>query len=186
MKARDIMVEPVLTIKGSARVPELAKLLTERRVSGLPVVDDKGALIGIVSETDLMHRAETGTERRRKWWMQLFADSDTLARDFVKSHGTQVADIMSPFVITVSADADLSHIANVLDSNHIKRVPIMEKDVLVGIITRGDLVRRPDSHHLPLPTRRRQPQLDCAGYVHLLDRCRAVEGGACAPDLTRV
>lgn len=141
MKARDIMVEPVLTIKGSTSVPALAKLLTERRISGLPVVDDKGAMIGLVSETDLMHRKETGTERRRKWWMELFADSAALARDFVKSHGTQVADIMSPFVITVSADADLSHVANVLDSNRIKRVPVMENDVLVGIITRGDLVR---------------------------------------------
>ena len=104
-------------------------------------MNDKGALIGIVSETDLMHRAETGTERRRKWWMQLFGDSDALARDFVKSHGTKVADVMSPFVVTVSADADLSHVANVLDRNGIKRVPVMEKDALVGIITRGDLVR---------------------------------------------
>lgn len=141
MKARDVMVTPVLTVTGATSVRELAKLLTERRISGLPVVDDNGALIGIVSETDLLHRAETGTERQRKWWVHLFADSDTLARDFVKSHGTKVADIMSPFVITVSADADLGHVSNVLDGNRIKRVPVMDSDTLVGIITRGDIVR---------------------------------------------
>jgi CBS-domain-containing membrane protein len=141
MKARDIMVKPVLSVTPATTVPELARLLSERRISGVPVVDDEGALVGIVSESDLLHRAEVGTEKRRKWWMQLFADSDTLARDFVKTHGTKVADIMSPYVVTVAADADLRQVADVLDTNEIKRVPVTEAGRLVGIITRGDLVR---------------------------------------------
>lgn len=141
MKARDIMAKPVLTVKPSTSVSELARLLIDKRISGLPVVDDHDSLVGIVSETDLLHRAETGTEQRRKWWVQMLMDGDTLARDFVKTHGTRTSDIMSPFVITVAAEADLAQVAQTLDTNNIKRVPVMEGDKLVGIITRGDLVR---------------------------------------------
>lgn len=141
MRARDIMVKPVLTAKPSTTVAELAKMLSDNRISGVPVVDDSGAVVGIVSETDLLHRRETGTERRRKWWMRMLLDSDTLARDFVKTHSTKVADIMSPFVVTVSADAKLRHVADVLESSEIKRVPVMENGKLAGMITRGDLVR---------------------------------------------
>lgn len=151
MKARDIMVKPVLTVKASTSVLDLAKLLSEKRISGLPVVDDNGALIGIVSETDLLHRAETGTEKKRKWWMQVLVDSEALARDFVKTHGTRTADIMCPYVISVSADADLKHVAETLDANNIKRVPVMEGDKLVGIITRGDLVRALVAAQFKLP-----------------------------------
>ena len=141
MKARDIMVKPVLTAKPATTVAELAKLLSENRISGVPVVDDNGALVGIVSESDLLHRAETGTERKRKWWMQLFLDNDRLARDFVKTHGTRTADIMSPHVVSVAADAELRDVAEMLDVNEIKRMPVVEAGRVVGIITRGDLVR---------------------------------------------
>ena len=100
MKARDVMVSPVITVKPSSSVREVAKIFLERRISAAPVVDDQGKLVGIVSEGDLLHRAEAGTERHRSWWLQLFTAEETLATEYVKAHARKVADVMTSDVIT--------------------------------------------------------------------------------------
>lgn len=166
MQARDIMAKPVLTAKPATTVADIASLMAEKRISGLPIVDEDGNLVGVVSETDLLHRSETGTERRRKWWMRILLDSETLARDYVKTHGKHASDIMSPYVISVSADADLRHVADVLDKNEIKRVPVLDNGKLVGIITRGDLVRA-------LAANQPQPSAEAAGDAALQQRIMA-------------
>ena len=141
MRAHQIMTTKVHTVRPDTSVGDIARLMTAERISGVPVVGEDGRVIGIVSETDLMHRAETGTERKRKWWIALFLDKDMRARDYVKSHGLEAGDIMSRYVISVADNAKLSEVADILDTNNLKRAPVLKAGKLVGIITRGDLVR---------------------------------------------
>ena len=141
MKASEVMARDVVTVSPQTTVKEIAQLMAERRISGVPVVDASGKLAGIISESDLLHRAETGTERRRKWWLGAFVDSDQLAREYAASHARKASDIMSTRVTTVDANMDLGEVADLLDRRKLKRVPVVEGGKLVGIITRGDLVR---------------------------------------------
>ena len=141
MKARDVMVSPVITVKPYSSVREVAKLFLERQISAVPVVDDQGKLIGMVSEGDLMHRSEAGTERKRSWWLRLMAGDDSLAADYIKAHARKVADVMTRNVITATPDTSLGEIATLLETNSIKRVPIMKDDQLVGIVSRANLVQ---------------------------------------------
>jgi CBS-domain-containing membrane protein len=105
------------------------------------VLTGDGKLIGMVSQSDLLHRAEVGTERKHKWWFRIFADSSAVAREYVKAHGLKAHDIMTRYVVSVRDDAELRDVADILDKRRIKRVPVFQGDRLVGIITRGDLVR---------------------------------------------
>lgn len=141
MKARDVMVSPVITVKPSSSVKEVAKTLLEKRISAVPVVDDAGKLVGMISEGDLMHRSEAGTERQRSWWLRLMAGDDVLAADYVKAHGRKVADVMTRNVITATPDTPLDEIAVLLEINSIKRVPIAKDGRLVGIVSRANLVQ---------------------------------------------
>jgi CBS domain-containing protein len=139
MKASEIMTKDVVTVAPDTPVRDIAVLMTKHRISGVPVVAADGRLVGIVSESDLMHRAETGTERRRKWWLGLMMDSDSLARDYAKAHGLRATDVLTSPVVTVDGEAELGEVADMLDQR--KRVPVVTDGRLVGMITRGDLVR---------------------------------------------
>ena len=144
MRAADVMTTHVITVDPDATVRDLATLLAERGISGAPVVGPNGRLVGIISEGDLLHRAEIGTarrhrERRRSWWLDHFASD--LARDYVKSHGRTVKDIMTRDVVTVSEDTDLGDVAALLEARRIKRVPVMREGKVVGIISRANIVR---------------------------------------------
>ena len=141
MKAKDIMTRDVATVSPDASVHEAAKLMTERRLSGLPVVTADGRVIGILTASDLLHRVETGAERRPSWFASFFARPDELARQYAKDHGRKVHEVMSRHVVSVLEEASLSEVADVLDSNGFKRVPVTRDGVLEGIISRGDLVR---------------------------------------------
>jgi CBS domain-containing protein len=141
MQARDIMTRDVCTITPGTTVDQIAALLLDRRISAVPVVDGEGHVLGIVSEGDLLHRSESGTEHQRSWWLQLFADPDTLAKEYVKSHAVQAKDIMTRHVVSVSPDTKLADVADILDSRAIKRVPVVEDGRLAGIISRADLLR---------------------------------------------
>ena len=141
MKARDIMTRDVTTVSPDTSVRDVVALMMEKHVSGVPVLTDNGKIIGMISQSDLLHRAEVGTERRHKWWFRTFADFDALAREYAKAHGLKAHDIMSRYVVSVHDDAELRDVADILDSHRIKRVPVVQEGCLVGIITRGDLVR---------------------------------------------
>jgi len=141
MLAKDIMTADVVTVTPDTSVNEVAKLLLARRISGVPVVDAKGKLCGIVSEGDLLRRAETGTERQRSWWLELLTENRDLAQDFVKSHGLAAKDVMTPSIVSVKDDARLADVATTLERNRIKRVPVMRGDKMVGIISRSNLLQ---------------------------------------------
>ena len=141
MKASDVMVSKVITVGPNTTVQEIANILLSNRISAVPVVDKLGALIGIVSEGDLIHRVESGTERRHSWWLDLLSGRATLAHDFLKSHAVKAADVMTKGVITASPDMLLGELASLLEKHRIKRVPIVENGKLVGIVSRANLLQ---------------------------------------------
>jgi CBS domain-containing protein len=142
MKARDVMTTPVITTKPSASVQEVAKLLLQKHISAVPVVDDKGKLVGIISESDLMRRSDgDGTHWQRSWWLAVMTGERRLAEDYIKMHATKVADVMTRNVITTTPDTALNEIATVLEKNWIKRVPVIHNGQLVGIVSRANLVQ---------------------------------------------
>lgn len=141
MKASEVMAKDVVTVGPQTPVKDAAELMAKHRISGLPVVGDDGHLIGILSESDLLHRAEMGTERKRKWWLNAFVDADKLAREYAAAHAHRAEDIMTKAVHTIEADADLAQVAALFDRRRLKRLPVLKDGKLVGIITRGDLVR---------------------------------------------
>src|SRR5579883_2692822 len=142
MRAQDVMTTEVVTVTPETSVQDLARLMSERGISGVPVMEGD-RLVGIVSEGDLLHRAETGTERRtaRRRWRWFDGSPAEAAREYVKAHGRKVGEIMTRAVITVDAEADLAEVARVLETNRIKRVPVLRAGRLVGIISRANLVR---------------------------------------------
>ena len=140
MRAKDVMTSPVVTAGPQTTVPEIAKLLIERRISALPVVDQGERVIGIVSEGDLMRRVENTDERHRSWWLRLFSDPVTDAADFVKTHGRRAADVMTREVVTVGEDTPLHEIAALLEERRIKRVPVVRDGRVVGIVSRANLL----------------------------------------------
>lgn len=141
MLVRDIMTSDVVTVSPGTGVNEIARILLERRISAVPVLDPGGRIIGIVSEGDLLHRVEVGTEPHARWWDYLIGGADRLAGSYVKSHGRRAADVMTREVYTVADDAPLSDAATLLESRRIKRVPVVRGGRLVGMVSRSDLVR---------------------------------------------
>jgi CBS-domain-containing membrane protein len=141
MKASDVMVSNVISVRPDTTVRDIAEKLISNRISAVPVVDDRGAVIGIISEGDLIHRIEVGTERKHSWWLKILGDKGVFARDFLKSHAVKAADVMTRPVITASPDMPLGDLASMLERHRIKRVPIVDNGKLVGIVSRANLVQ---------------------------------------------
>lgn len=143
MQAQDVMSTVVATIDAGATVQEAAKLMLERRISALPVMDSKGRVIGVISEGDLVRRTELGTGAARSWWLGLLAlPAENAAQDYLKTHGTSVSEVMTRPAVSVRRATPLREVARLLEKHRIKRVPVIEAGRLVGIVSRADLVRR--------------------------------------------
>jgi CBS-domain-containing membrane protein len=141
MNASDIMVSDVNTVKSSGTVQEVAELLLTNRISALPVVDDAGKLVGMVSEGDLIHRGDAGTGHDRPWWLRLLMGRDVLAAEFVKENSRTVADVMTRDVISAEPDTPVADVAMTLERHRIKRVPIVHNGKIVGIVSRANLIQ---------------------------------------------
>src|SRR5579884_2243550 len=140
MKAADVMTRPVLTVTPDGTIAEAARLMLERHVSGLPVLDGDGKIVGMLTEGDLLRRAETGTERHRPRWLELIIGPGRLARDYVDTHARRIAEVMTGDVITVTPQTELPDLVQLMENSHIKRVPVVDCGRLVGIVSRADLV----------------------------------------------
>jgi CBS domain-containing protein len=141
MKVRDVMTTSVVSVRPEATVEEIAKLLVEGRISAVFVVDDAGRPLGVVSEGDLMRRAETGTERVRSWWLRFFADPAALASEYAKTHGRRARDVMTTNLVQLGEETSLGEVAALLETNRIKRVPVVREGRIVGVVSRANLVQ---------------------------------------------
>jgi CBS domain-containing protein len=153
MKAREIMTRDVVSVRPGTPVQVIAKLLVDRSISAVPVVDDEGAPIGMVSEGDLIGRDEPSREARRDWWLDILAEGDPLNADFLASHNERLArDIMAEPVVTIGEDTDAGEIARLLQTYRIKRVPVIRNGRVVGVVSRADLLRAMAQEPAPIPT----------------------------------
>ncbi len=138
----DVMSREVIHVAPDTPVQEIAKLLFERHISGAPVLDEGGRLVGVVSEGDLMrHAGAVGETGPRSWWLRFFGDRERGAAEYVKTHGRTAADVMTRDPITVAPDARLADVARLLERHRIKRVPVVDGEVLVGLVTRSNLLQ---------------------------------------------
>ncbi len=145
MLAKDIMTADVITIAPSLAVERIAQLLLSCNISGVPVVDAEGALVGLVSEGDLIRR-DGDPERGRSWWLNLFTGPEERARDYVKSHGRRAEEVMTREVITVGEETPVGEIARLLEKRRIKRVPVVRDGRVVGIVSRANLLHGLATH----------------------------------------
>ena len=141
MKAAEVMVSNVITVGVDANIGEVAAILLNNHISGAPVIGEKGELVGIVSEGDLLRRPEIGTTKRHSWWLELISTQWASATEYIKSHSRKVTDVMTRDVITANPETSLGDIAAMLERNRVKRVPIVEGSKLVGIVSRANILQ---------------------------------------------
>ena len=142
MRVRDVMTAKVVTATIDTTVAQVAGMLAASRISAVPVVDSAGHVLGMVSEGDLFRRVETGTEKRRSWWLDLFTDPSTQAREFSKQEGVRAEHVMTRPVISVGEDSELARVADLMQAHGVKRLPVMTGDKLVGIVSERDYARK--------------------------------------------
>jgi CBS domain-containing protein len=140
MKASDIMTRRVITIGRHASILEALRLMLQNRISGLPVVDQDGRLVGMVTEGDFLRRTETRTERGRSRWLQFLLGPGRLADEYVHSHGRKIEEVMTPEPYAVSGDTPLNQVVRLMEKHHVKRLPVVDDGRLVGLISRADLL----------------------------------------------
>lgn len=141
MLALDIMTTRVVTIRADAPIAEAIRLMLQRRISGLPVVDDSGKLVGIVTEGDFMRRSETHTERQRPRWLEFILGPHRLADEYIRTHARKVEDVMSRDVATIKDHTPIDKIVGLMEERRVKRLPVLRDGEVVGMISRADLMR---------------------------------------------
>ena len=140
MKAKDIMTSPVVSAELDATVIQAAQIMLQKRISGLPVVDKDGRLVGIVTEGDFLRRAETGTERRRPRWLEFLLGPGRMAEDYVRAAGRKVDDVMTRDPVAVSEGDDLAIMVELMERRRVKRLPVLRDGKMVGVVSRANLM----------------------------------------------
>lgn len=141
MRAHQIMTRPVFTVLPESTILEAANLMLERRISGLPVVDAAGKLVGIVSEGDFIRRSEIGSQRKRSRFLKFILGPGQSATDFVHEHGRKISEIMTHEPVTISEDTPIESIVTLMEKNRLKRLPVIRDDRVVGIVSRANLLQ---------------------------------------------
>lgn len=141
MKASDVMTSKVISISPDATLSDMIQVMLEHRISGLPVIAEDGTLVGVITEGDCLRRAETGTEVKRSFWRDMLTGSEALASEYIRAHGRKISQLMSSDPITVSPDTDLGDVIHIMEKNRIKRVPVVNDGVVVGILSRANLLQ---------------------------------------------
>ena len=141
MNASDVMTRDLLSVRPGATVAEAIRTMLDNKISGLPVIDEAGRLVGILTEGDLLRRGETGTERQRARWLEILMGPGRLAGEYVRTHGRRVEGIMTRDLVSVTPDTPLREVVELMERRRIKRVPVLDGDLPVGILSRADLLR---------------------------------------------
>jgi CBS domain-containing protein len=140
MQVKDVMTSPVISVEPDSTVAQAVQIMLLRHISGLPVIDKTGRLAGIVTEGDLLRRAETGTERRRPRWLEFLLGPGRLADEYTRTHGRKVSDIMTAEPLTVTEETPLGDVVTLMEKRRIKRVPVLRGQEVVGIVSRANLI----------------------------------------------
>jgi CBS domain-containing protein len=141
MKAADVMTAPVISVTPATRTRDAIELMLTHHLSGLPVLNEQGKLVGILSEGDFVRRSELGTEKHRSRFIAFILGPGRAAHDYTKSHARFVRGLMTEEVIAVTEDTSLEDIVSLMEKHTIKRVPVMRDDDVVGMVSRSDLLR---------------------------------------------
>ena len=154
MRAHQIMTRPVISVTPETTIVDAANIMLQKHVSGLPVVDAAGKLVGIISEGDFIRRSEIGTQRKRGRFLKFILGPGQEAIDFVREHGRKIAEIMTPEPITIGEDTPLEEIVQLMEKNNVKRLPVTRGDKIVGIVSRSNLLQAVASvaREIPDPT----------------------------------
>ena len=147
MKASEVMTRRVIAIEPDATIVQAIKLMVKHHFSGLPVVDRSGKLVGIITEGDFLHRREIGTELKHNAWFVAMFGPEQSARDYVHAHGLKVSDLMTPQPIAVDENTSLDQVVHLMERHRIKRLPVLRRGKMVGLITRANLLRALASVH---------------------------------------
>jgi CBS domain-containing protein len=141
MRAHQIMTRPVITVTPDTTIVDAANIMLQKHVSGLPVVDAAGKLVGIISEGDFIRRSEIGTQRKRGRFLKFILGPGQEAADFVHEHGRKIAEIMTPEPLTIGEETPLEEIVRLMEKNNVKRLPVIRADKIVGIVSRSNLLQ---------------------------------------------
>jgi CBS domain-containing protein len=160
MQVKEVMTRNVISIEAGASILKAARLMLQNHVSGLPVVDKEGKLIGIVTEGDFLRRSELGTQRRHPRWLQFIVGPGRLADEYVHASGRKVEEVMTPGPYTVTEDDSLEQLVELMQRRHIKRLPVMREGRLVGIVSRANLM-----HALTSLAREAAPSTNSDGSI---------------------
>jgi CBS domain-containing protein len=154
MRAHQIMTRPVISVTPETTIVDAANTMLQKHVSGLPVVDAAGKLVGIISEGDFIRRSEIGTQRKRGRFLKFILGPGQQAADFVHEHGRKIAEIMTPEPLTIGEETPLEEIVRLMEKNHVKRLPVTRGDKIVGIVSRANLLQAVASlaREIPDPT----------------------------------
>jgi CBS domain-containing protein len=140
VKAHDVMTWGTITVEPEASVTRAVRLMLQNKISGLPVVDVNGQLVGMVTEGDFLRRGELGTERRRPRWLEFLLGPGRLAAEYVQSSGQKVSEIMTPEPMTITPETPLEEVVGLMERHRIKRLPVVQDGKLVGIVSRANLL----------------------------------------------
>jgi CBS domain-containing protein len=141
MRAHQIMTRKVITVSPETTIVDAANTMLRHHISGLPVTNVTGQLVGIVSENDFIRRGEIGTQRNRGRWLKFLLGPGTLASDFVHAHGRKVGEVMTANVQSISEDTPLEDIVAAMERHNVKRLPVVRGSQVVGIVTRANLLQ---------------------------------------------
>jgi len=141
VRTSEIMTSPVITITPATSIAGAARLMLQHRISGLPVVNPKGEVVGIITEADLLRRAETGSVPHHPMWLELLLGPGRLAKEYTEAHARKVGDAMTADVVSVPSHAELRDVVRLMSKRRIKRLPVIDDGRLVGIVSRANLVR---------------------------------------------
>ena len=167
MKAQDVMVRDVVTVRAETTIAEAIELLVQHDISALPVVDADANLIGILSEADLLEREEIGASHHHPWWIETLMPASKLADEFAQAHGKTVGELMTTDVVSAREDTPVSEIAALLERKRIKRIPITRDGKIVGVVSRSNLIQAMASSQA---TAEQRPDSDRTIRLELLDR----------------
>ncbi len=140
MQVRDVMTPDVISVTAKDTVLEAARMMLQNRISGLPVVDASGRLVGMITEGDFLRRGEIGTERQRPKWLEILLGPGRMADEYVRSSGRKIEDVMTSDPVTVSEEDSLETVVELMERRHIKRLPVLRDGKMVGIVSRANLM----------------------------------------------